>query len=163
VFSADSAGGLVDPILSGSAEPDASVVVTAGDGSTWSAAADASGAWTIVADGLTAGVTQLTASQTDVAGNVSLPSAPVVVELASPILELRRSGTHVVHGTFSGVPGASVQLLVDGAAVATVRLDGAGSAGLLGVGWVDDGTAVEVRYAVDGRTGPVSIAVVARA
>ena len=100
--------------------------------------------------------------QTDVAGNVSTPSAPVVVELASPILELRRSGTHVVHGTFSGVPGADLQLLIDGAAVATVTLDGSGSAGLLGVGWIDDGTAVEVRYAVDGRTGPVSSAVVER-
>jgi hypothetical protein len=161
-FSADSAGGLVDPILSGSAEPGASVAVTAVDGSAWSTTADPSGAWTLVADGLPAGVSQLAASQTDVAGNVSVPGPPVTVELASPILELRRSGTHVVHGTFTGVPGAAVQLLIDGTTVGTATLDGSGSAGLLGVGWVDDGSVVEVRYAVDGRTGPVSIAVVER-
>lgn len=162
-FSADSAGGLVDPILSGSAEPGASVAVTAGDGGAWSTTADPSGAWTLVADGLPAGVSQLAASQTDVAGNVSVSGPPVTVELASPILELRRSGTHVVHGTFTGVPGAAVQLLIDGTTVGTATLDGSGSAGLLGVGWVDDGSVVEVRYAVDGRTGPVSIAVVERA
>ncbi len=162
MFAADSAGGRVDPILSGTAEAGATVVVTADDGPTWSTTADASGAWGITTGGLPAGATVLTAVQTDAAGNTSPASAPVVVELTSPTLELRRSGHLVWHATFTGAPGAAVQVLVDGAPATSVTLDGAGSARFIGLGWISSGSAVEVRYAVDARTGPVSTAIVER-
>lgn len=162
VFTADSAGGLVDPLLSGTAEPGAAVTVTAGDGRTWSTAADASGLWSIVADGLPAGTTQLTAVQVDAAGNASAAGAPVAVDLSSPSLALRRSGYLVWHATFSGAASADVQLVVDGAPAAIVTLDGSGAARVVALGGIGSESRVEVRYAADGRTGPVSAATVER-
>lgn len=162
VFEADSAGGLVDPLLSGTAEPGAAVTLIADDGRTWSAAADATGAWRVVADGLPAGTTQLTAVQADAAGNTSAASAPVAVDLSSPSLALRRSGHLVWHATFTGAASADVQLLLDGSPATTVTLDGTGSARFVALGGIGSESLVEVRYAADGRTGPVSTATVER-
>lgn len=162
VFEADSAGGLVDPLLSGTAEPGAAVTVIADDGRTWSASADAAGAWSVVADGLPAGTTQLTAVQTDAAGNTSAASAPVAVDLSSPALALRRSGYLVWHATFTGAASADVQLLLDGSPATTVALDGTGSARFVALGGIGSESRVEVRYAAAGRTGPVSTATVER-
>jgi RNA polymerase sigma factor (sigma-70 family) len=162
VFAADSAGGLVDPLLSGTAEPGAAVTVIADDGRTWSATADAAGAWSVVADGLPAGTTQLTAVQADAAGNTSTASAPVAVDLSSPSLALRRSGYLVWHATFTGAAYADVQLLLDGSPATTVTLDGTGSARFVALGGIGSESRVEVRYAADGRTGPVSTATVER-
>jgi RNA polymerase sigma factor (sigma-70 family) len=157
-LSADTVGGLVDPLLTGVAEVGATVVVTVGDGRTWAATADADGAWSVVATGLSVGITTLTAVQTDVAGNISLPSDPVTVELTAPSLELRRSGYLAWHTTFTGAPGATVQVLLDGTVRATILLDGSGSAKFIGLGWIDAIADVEVRYAADGRTGPPATA-----
>ncbi|WP_187432610.1 sigma-70 family RNA polymerase sigma factor [Agromyces mariniharenae] len=161
-FTADTAGGLVDPLLSGTAEPGAAVTVTSGDGRTWSTTAGASGTWSVVADALPAGATELTAAQVDVAGNASAASDPVVVELSSPSLELRPSGPIVWHLTFGGAASADVQVLVDGAPAATVTLDGNGSVRYIGFGFITAESLVEVRYAVDARTGPVSTATLER-
>lgn len=162
VFTADSAGGLVDPLLSGTAEPGAAITVSTGDGRTWSTAAGATGAWTLLADGLPAGTTQLTAVQVDAAGNASAAGAPVAVDLSSPSLALRRSGYLVWHATFSGAASADVQLLVDGSPAAVVTLDGSGVARVVALGGIGSESRVEVRYAADGRTGPVSTATVER-
>ena len=161
-FTADTAGGLVDPLLSGTAEPAAAVTVTSGDGRAWSTTADASGTWSLVADALPAGTTRLTARQVDVAGNASAASDPVVVELSSPSLVLRPSGPIVWHLTFGGAASADVQVLVDGAPAATVTLDGNGSVRYIGFGFITPESLVEVRYAVDARTGPVSTATLER-
>ncbi|MDR6906799.1 RNA polymerase sigma factor (sigma-70 family) [Agromyces sp. 3263] len=161
-FTADTAGGLVDPLLSGSGEAGASVTVAADDGRTWSTVADGSGAWSLVADALRAGSTTLTASQTDAAGNASPSSAPVTVTLSTPTIAVRRTGSHVAHGTIVGAAGADVELLLDGAVVSTVPLDGSGSARILAFGRLDAASVVEVRYAANGRTGPASTAVIER-
>jgi RNA polymerase sigma factor (sigma-70 family) len=161
-FTADTAGGLVDPLLSGTAEAGATVTVTSGDGRTWSTTAEAAGSWGLVADGLPAGATRLTATQVDVAGNTSPASDPVVVELSSPTLVLRRSGPFVWHLTFQGAASADVQLLVDGATAATVTLDGNGYVRYIGFGWITPESLVGVRYAADARTGPVSTATLER-
>lgn len=157
-FTADTAGGLVDPLLAGTAEAGAAVTVTSGDGPTWSTTADAAGAWGLVADGLPAGVTSLTAAQVDVAGNASAASDAVVVELSSPSLVLRPSGPIVWHLTFGGAASADVQLSIDGEPAATVTLDGNGSVRYIGFGWITPESLVEVRYAAEARTGPVSTA-----
>ena len=157
-FTADTAGGLVDPLLTGSAEAGATIAVTSGDGRTWSTTADAAGAWSLVADGLPAGSTRLTAAQVDVAGNASAASDPVVVDLSTPSLTVRPSGPIVWHLTFGGAASADVQLFIDGAPAATVTLDRNGSARYIGFGWITPESLVEVRYAVDARTGPVSTA-----
>ena len=81
VFAADSGGGLVDPILSGSAEAGAAIVVTADDGRTWTTTADAAGAWNLTADGSPRGAIAAHRLQTDAAGNTSAASPPIVVEL----------------------------------------------------------------------------------
>ena len=161
-FAADTAGGLVDPLLSGSAEPGAAVTVAADDARTWTTTADAAGAWSLVAEGLPAGTTRLTAAQVDAAGNASTASDPVAVELSSPSLTLRRSGPLVWHGTFGGAASADVQVLVDGVTAAVVPLDRSGSGRVLGLGGIGPESRVEVRYTVDGRTGPVSTATVDR-
>lgn len=161
-FTADSRGGLVAPLLAGTAEPGAAITVASADGRTWNVTADAAGAWSVVADGLPAGTSRLTAVQTDAAGNTSTASAPVDVVLSSPSLVLRRSGILVWHATFAGAPYADVQVLVEGAPATTVTLDGDGSARYIGLGWIGSFDRVEVRYAADGRTGPVSTATVER-
>ncbi|HEU0182808.1 MAG TPA: sigma-70 family RNA polymerase sigma factor [Agromyces mariniharenae] len=161
-FTADTAGGLVDPLLSGTAEPAAAVTVTSGDERIWSTRADASGMWSLVADALPAGTTRLTARQVDVAGNASAASDAVVVELSSPSLVLRPSGPIVWHLTFGGAASADVQVLVDGAPAAAVTLDGNGSVRYIGFGFITAESLVEVRYAVDARTGPVSTATLER-
>ncbi len=160
VFTADSSGGLVDPRLIGTGVPGASVIATSDDGNTWRTTADASGAWSVVANGLPVGATTLTAVQTDVAGITSKATAPVVVVLSAPTLDLRRSGPIVWHGTLSGAQRATVQVLVDGVPRLTPTLDRTGSGRFLGLGWIGSDSRVQARYAVDGRTGPLSSATI---
>ena len=154
-FTADTTGGLVDPILTGAAEPGATIVVTGG-GLTWSAIADDSGAWSLVARGLPAGATELIARQTDAAGNTS-DEAAVGVHLESPTLSLRQSSHHTWHTTIGGVAGSTVQLLLDGSPAATLVLDGAGTTRQVLVG-VPPTPSFGVRYAIGDRTGPVATA-----
>ncbi|WP_448810855.1 sigma-70 family RNA polymerase sigma factor [Agromyces bauzanensis] len=161
-FTADTAGGLVDPLLTGTAEAGASVVVTADDGRTWATTADGAGGWSLVAGDLPLGTTLLTAAQTDAAGNLSAASAPVAVELSAPSLVLRRSGPLVWHATFAGAPDATVEVLLDGSTLAAITLDGTGSAKYVALTAGDDLAGAEVRYAAGGRTGPVAGATVER-
>ena len=69
------------PVLSGSAEPGA--VVTVSDGATvlGSVTAGADGAWSFTTPTLAEGAHSLTATATDAAGNVSVPSAPVTFDV----------------------------------------------------------------------------------
>lgn len=157
-FVADTAGGLVDPLLSGIAEAGATIVVTADDGRTWTAVADASGAWSLIANDLPAGTTLLTAVQTDVAGNTSPASTPVTVELTTPSLELDRSGELVRHLVFTGVPGAEVQVLLDGIPRTSITLDDTGTAKFVALDWSGVLGDVAVRYTAGGRTGPTAAA-----
>jgi len=159
-FWADTAGGLVDPLLSGTAEASASVVVTADDGRAWTAQADAGGTWSLLVSDLPTGITVLTAMQTDVAGNTSSASAPVTVELNAPNLELRGSGHLVWHLTFTGVPGASVQVLLDGTPCTSITLDGSGTARYVALDWSGTLGDVAVRYTAGDRTGPTVAATV---
>jgi hypothetical protein len=63
----------------------------------------------------------------------------------------------VWHLDFAGVPGATVQMLLDGSPYASVALDGSGVAKYIGQGMGDPGAA-SVRYTAGGRTGPVATA-----
>ncbi len=157
VSSVDSARGLVDPDLSGTAEPGASVLVVAGDGRSWQATAGASGAWTVPVRGLAAGTTNLAVTQTDVAGNRS-SAIGVPVTLSSPSLVLRGGLFAAWKLTFGGAARAEVEVLVDGTRRATVQLNGGGSAVHHGLILIDSRQTVSVRYVAAGRTGPAATA-----
>jgi hypothetical protein len=160
-FTADSAGGLVDPLLTGTAEPGALVDVTASDGRAWPVTAGETGEWSMIATDSPAGVTTYTAVQSDAEGNLSPASDPVVVELVPPTLVLSPAltpGGLVWRGEFHGAPGAVVEILVDGAVLGPLPLDDGGDAEAF-FGWDEVSVdRVDVRYTADGRTGPAQAA-----
>ncbi|MFF2053647.1 sigma-70 family RNA polymerase sigma factor [Leifsonia sp. NPDC058194] len=106
--------GRMAPIVSGTAEPGATVVVSDGDRSLATVTADGSGDWTTGELILASASYTLTAVQTDAAGNVSTAStavsgtavAPGVLAVGAPL-----SALLVVHGD----PGATVEVWLDGA------------------------------------------------
>ncbi len=155
-FTADSAGGLVDPVFTGVAEPGAVVVVTGSDGRSWPAIADATGAWSVLATGSPAGATTYTAMQQDAAGNVSPVSTPVVVELVPPTLEVGTFGGFVTLGAFGGKPGAIVDVLLRNAVVGPLTLEEGSTCRWLG--FLASPGEVGVRYRIGERTGPVAAA-----
>lgn len=124
VSSIDTAGGILQPIVSGTAEPGASVTITsAGRGGSWTTVAASSGAFTIELAGLQAGHTDLAVTQADVAGNIS-PPAIVGVDLVAPILVVDSTDTRRPVITLSGVGGTTVEIVFDGAVTEIVTLDG---------------------------------------
>ncbi|MFC5790481.1 Ig-like domain-containing protein, partial [Agromyces tardus] len=154
----DAVGGLVDPILSGTAEPGATVTVSADTGGTWTVTADADGAWSVLAAGLPAGTTVLVAAQTDAAGNASPASEPTSVTLTPPTLELGGNGAFLL-ATLAGVPGADVEVLVDGVPFTVLTVDPSGTADYAAFLPGNVSVDVAVRYVADGRTGPAADAV----
>jgi RNA polymerase sigma factor (sigma-70 family) len=154
----DTAGGLVDPILTGTAEPGATVTVTGDTGGAWSTTADAEGAWSVLASGLPAGATSLVAAQTDVAGNVSAASEAIGVTLTPPLLELGGNGAFLF-ATLTGVAGADLEVLVDGVPFTVLTVDPSGTADYAAFLPGNLSVDVAVRYVADGRTGPAADAV----
>ncbi|MFB6609903.1 sigma-70 family RNA polymerase sigma factor [Agromyces sp. NPDC056379] len=163
---ADTSGGLVDPILSGTAEPGASIFVSvqspaaaaaASEATAPDALADESGNWTLVYSGLPAGTHLLSVTQTDVAGNRSEPSAPIEVVLSSPSMQLRpvwNGGWWGWRVSFAGKADATVQVLGDGEERRREVLDATGGLTLPGVYEVDRSVEYTVRYTSGGRFGP---------
>ncbi len=84
VISAPAANGMVavNPTLSGTSEPGATVTVKEGSTVVCTAIADTQGAWSCVST-LATGTHAITATQTDVAGNVSAESAPTSFTVTS--------------------------------------------------------------------------------
>ncbi|WP_344311940.1 Ig-like domain-containing protein, partial [Agromyces terreus] len=153
VAAPDTAGGLVDPILSGTAEPLASIVA-AFEGRTASTTADDAGAWSLAVQGLPAGTTSIAVTQTDAAGNRSEPTV-VAVQLSSPQLVLTPSGVGW-RGELRGVPGATVEVRIARVLGFDVTLDGNGRAAASGslLALISNFTDVSVRYVSGDRTGP---------
>ncbi|WP_157007859.1 sigma-70 family RNA polymerase sigma factor [Agromyces laixinhei] len=169
VNTADGANGLVDPLLTGTAEPGASIFVTvqsgeaaepaaerasasasASDETLPAAVADDAGNWSLVVAGLSAGTHLLTVTQTDVAGNRSDPSAPIEIAMLAPSAEVG-----ILRADFHGVPGATVLMEIDGVPYRSFLLDAKGHAQETNdpLSWLL--RAVTVRYiTADGRTGP---------
>ncbi|MFC9561530.1 sigma-70 family RNA polymerase sigma factor [Agromyces sp. NPDC056965] len=163
VMPADTSGGLVDPLLSGTAEPGASIFVSvqspaaaavASDETAPDAVADESGDWTLVYSGLPAGTHLLSVEQVDRAGNRSAASSPVEVTLTSPELMLEGIGSQIWRISFHGAPDATVQVLVDGVELDEVVLDGRGDRDFYGLFRIPRDLEITVRYTVDGRNGP---------
>lgn len=158
VASVDTAGGLVAPVVSGTAEAGAAVTVTASGGVAATVVADGGGSWSVELPGLPAGTSSIVAEQTDVAGNRSAPSAPVAVTLAAPSLAFTAQGAWL-DTTFTGVPGATVQVLADGVPIDEVVLDAAGRSAFDVLAPANHTWTPSVRYVVEDRTGPVVTAV----
>ncbi|MGJ4845831.1 sigma-70 family RNA polymerase sigma factor [Leifsonia sp. Le1] len=163
VIAVDTADGRYFPILSGTAQPGATVAISGPGGvGPVSVAADATGAWTSPpVTGLAAGTSTLTVTQTDQARRQSA-SSTVDVQLVAPALSIDWSWwpDHgpAVTATATGIPGADVELRVWGSiGWTTAALDADGR-------WSDRHLWLplhgyflgEVRYAGDGRVGPAA-------
>jgi RNA polymerase sigma factor (sigma-70 family) len=163
----DTGGGLYFPIVSGTAEPHATVTVSVtgaadavGGTTTATVTADTSGSWSIdtAFSGLGAGEGTVTATQTDADGHVSAP-ASASFTLGSPqftvtVVDLVSTTLNV-----TGAPNSTVQVLVGGAAWRTVSLDadGRGSTSVLSLFVYGNTYSVGVQYIDDaGRAGPVT-------
>ncbi|MGH3705161.1 MAG: Ig-like domain-containing protein, partial [Agromyces sp.] len=163
VMPADTSGGLVDPLLSGTAEPGASIFVSVqspaaaaatSEATAPDAVADESGDWTLVYSGLPAGSHLLSVEQVDRAGNRSAASSPIEVTLMSPELMLEGIGSQIWRISFHGAPDATVQVLVDGVELDEVVLDGRGDRDFHGLFRIPRDLDITVRYTADGRNGP---------
>ncbi len=116
------------PVIKGKAEANAIVNLYDGEVLVGTALADAAGAWTITTSVLADGIHNLTATATDVAGNVSPPSsllpvmvdtvapaAPVTLDLATPSDSGRTSADDITNFntpliTGTAEPGSTVSL-----------------------------------------------------
>lgn len=148
--------GLLSPILSGTAEPGATVEVSDHGVVQDTVTAAADGTWTT--DQL-AGVQpdfSVSARQTDRLGNVSVPSAPVTGSVAVPQVTIEPLPDRRFLLTVTGVPGAEVRLFADGTGASNVfRLDQYGHASEL-LRWRLDDTLVHrfgTAYFVGDRRG----------
>lgn len=148
--------GLWFPIVSGTAEPGASIHVTAQTGTDVRITADANGAWSTpqLAD-LSVGDTTLSVVQTDPAGNVS-PAATVTATVAAPPSATVTGTGSGFDLTISGVPGAGLEALADGYSgwgPTAVDSSGTSSQSYTWSTTAGDHT-VTVRYGSGGRFGP---------
>ena len=133
------------PIIAGTAEAGTSVTLFDGTSAVGTAMANAAGVWSYTYAALTSGVHQLTATATDIAGNVSAASSALVVTIdkAGPeaptvpdLIAASDSGTsstdnktNVMLPTFTGKTEANASVsLFDGATVVgTALADAAGN------------------------------------
>ncbi|MBT2498217.1 sigma-70 family RNA polymerase sigma factor [Agromyces sp. ISL-38] len=169
ILNVDTAGGLVFPIITGTAESGARVLIESADSDRlvtadatsgdWLVTADAtSGDWRIEITGLRAGATTLLVTQTDLAGNRS-ESTQVPVSLASPSMAVRSSSILFSRADFEGVPSTGIEVLIDGRPWFTRTLDRRGDARVWIVPALDRSRPVEVRYSVGTRVGPTAAAI----
>lgn len=105
--------GSAAPIVSGTAEPGATVDVSDGDVPLVTVTADAAGAWTTPELLLASPSFALTARQTDVLGNRSDPSVPATGTVLAPSVTATTSGMSITM-TADGLPGTRLLLYVDG-------------------------------------------------
>ncbi|WP_025159351.1 sigma-70 family RNA polymerase sigma factor [Leifsonia aquatica] len=118
--------GRMAPIVSGTAEPGAVVVVSDGDRELATVTADAAGVWSTGELILASPSYALGARQTDPAGNVSAPSAAVTGTASAPVV-LAIGAPHVAVLVVRGDPGSTVEVWLDGQATGRrLTLDGAG-------------------------------------
>lgn len=143
------------PILTGTAEPGATVVVSDHGVAVATVTADASGAWTSPELIAISPDYSLSARQTDVLGNVSAESVPLVgAAIVASVTAAGSPGTVAI--TVHGIPGTTVQVWADGEpSPYTLTLDGAGDASQL-YGWTAGDHRIGVVYLVDGRHGVLS-------
>ncbi|MEU6134591.1 Ig-like domain-containing protein [Nocardioides sp. NPDC047086] len=129
------------PTITGTGEPGATVEVTIDGQVVGEATVDADGNWELpLTDPLADGEHTVTATQTDQAGNVSDPSAPVTftVDAAAPEAPVITSpadgsSTQDTTPTISGTaePGTTVEVTIDGTVVGSAPVDGDGSWNLI--------------------------------
>jgi hypothetical protein len=150
----DTAEGLLFPIVSGTAAPNAAVRVMAGSTSVTARATDA-GTWATGPLQVSAGTFAVTASSRDGAA----PSTSGTV-MAPRVSLSARSGQLVV--ALHGIPRSTYTVAVDGTSMGTTRTDSSGNASVT-LRDVPAGThTVEAQAAADGRVGPMVAMVVAQ-
>jgi hypothetical protein len=120
--------GRLAPILTGTAEPGATVELSDHGSTVATVTADATGAWTSPELIAVSPEYSLSARQTDVLGNVSAGSASLTGTAIVPAVTAAGSpGT--VSIAVHGIPGSAVQVWADGLSTAfTITLDAAGDA-----------------------------------
>ncbi|AGW40492.1 hemagglutinin/hemolysin-like protein [Leifsonia xyli subsp. cynodontis DSM 46306] len=123
------------PVLTGTAEPNATLVVHIDGAAAGEAPIESTGAWTFVpAAALTNGPHMIQVTARDAAGNVSLPRVlSLTVDApapAAPVISTPAAGAVVPTGTptIAGTAEAdtTIAVTIDGVTAGTVRADGAG-------------------------------------
>jgi hypothetical protein len=156
VTETDTGGGLVYPILSGTAEPGATITAATDSPSPAlltslpSTVADEAGRWSLTVDDLPAGPSTLSVVQRDLAGNVSEP-ATVPVHLRAPYGELSLIPARL---EMWGVPFSDVVVEVDGERFGVYSLNGGGYARESNAFERLLGAEITIRYSVGERLGP---------
>ncbi|MCB9596210.1 MAG: hypothetical protein H6719_26040 [Sandaracinaceae bacterium] len=121
------------PRIAGRAEPGATVVIEVDGVMVDTVTADSTGAWeSTPATPLADGAHTIDVTATDAAGNTATDSVTVTIDSTLPALDIERPANMgftnqvrpVVEGTAD--PGASVEVSIDGAVVATVTADASG-------------------------------------
>lgn len=106
------------PIVSGTAEPGATVTVSDGVSAPVEVTAASDGTWsTALLTGFAAGRGSVTATQTDKAGDTSQATAAQAFTLEAPAVVFANVRAGILHVSVSGIASASVDVLVDGAVV----------------------------------------------
>jgi uncharacterized protein (TIGR03382 family) len=157
------------PTISGTAEANSTVTIYAGGTQIGTATADGSGNWTFTpTTGLSPdGTFALTATATDVAGNVSTTSTTVnvVIDTTAPAAPVVQTPANNSIGndntpTFSGTAEANstVAIFVGATQVGTATADSSGNWTFTPTATLADGTYVVTAKATDpaGNTGPTS-------
>ncbi|MDR9891583.1 Ig-like domain-containing protein [Pseudenterobacter timonensis] len=166
------------PVLNGTAEANATVIVYENGVEVGRTTADGTGAWSITPAALTSGSHTFTATATDAAGNVGPESAPftVVVDTAAPLAPVIAQATDDVNsatGSFasgqatddtrpqlSGTsePNATVNIYEGATLLGTAQADASGAWNLTLNTALDEGTHTLVARATDaaGNTSPDS-------
>ncbi len=140
VGAVDSGGGLFEPVLRGSALPNALVMLFA-NGVPTVVQANAAGMWqATVTDGLAPGLNTLVLYQQQENAPLSLPSEPVAVPLLAPVPDLRAQSAQTITLSVAAQPGATFSI-TDAVGSFTHRVAGADRENLLQLDTISSGAA----------------------
>ncbi|MDR6972049.1 sigma-70 family RNA polymerase sigma factor [Leifsonia shinshuensis] len=144
--------GLLAPVLTGTAEPGATVAILDHGAPLATTTADADGAWTSPELLLVSADYALSAQQTTADGKTSEPCAPLSGTVSAP--SITASGAPgTVSLTVAGIPGASVQVWADRRPSSyTLTLDAAGEAAQV-YGWTAGDHRIGAVYLFGARRG----------
>ncbi|MGZ5198818.1 MAG: Ig-like domain-containing protein [Telluria sp.] len=131
------------PVITGTADANATVKLYDTDGTTvlGTATADGAGHWSITSSALAAGTHTLTAKAVDVAGNVSAAGAPLALTIQAPAAPPGTTidGMQVTQQSFT-LPGGGSATQTVIPIVSDSRVDSSGNAGVADIPLVSNGT-----------------------
>lgn len=149
------------PVITGTAEPGAAIDLRLGGTTVASTTADPAGAWSIDLPDPRAAQAELTAVQTDIAGNVSPASAAVTLLFERPDVLTPADGSTLpstggatqVSVEFTGPAGRAVEIVVDGVTTGNIHQLTGGPLVRVSPALADGVHVIGFRYVESGRPG----------